>query len=344
MKKNLPVVMLLILHICTTLSGQSWREVDFHTKEGYQTLLDQYDHDDDLSSINERFAFYKTCVQAARHHRDSAWLSQFAYRVASTANALDSLDTALEYIAIARSAIDEEDDFIINVINYQGVLHKQSGDYEQGLAYYEEALQLAREKFPDKAVMPLSNIATLYRSQKEYSKTLEYLYQLDEIAQELESPHREYRRVYNNAEFCIVHKALNNLDSAAYYAQLCIQNLDKLDKRLNMKTAGFAYITVAEFYIEKLQQPERAKPLLDSALLYVEGLYLDKVKVSLGKYYLAKRAYADAGAVVRELQETDIQAHDHQITGIGAGRAVLYRNRRLQISTGNRKIDTESGC
>ncbi len=316
MKENLSIVILLILQTYTSLSGQHWGEVDFRTQEGYKTLLDQYEHDDELSSIDERFAFYKTGVQAARHHRDSAQIQQFAYRVASTANALDSLDTALKYIAIARSAVSEEDDYAVNVINYQGVLHKQAGDYEQALAYYEEALQLARNKFPDKLIMPLSNIATLYRSQKNYQKTLEYLREINEITAELEPPGQAYHRVYNYAEFCIVHKTLNNLDSALHYGQLCIQNLHRLDKRLNMKTAGFAYITVAELYIEKLQQPERAKPLLDSAFLYVEGLYINKVKVSLGKYYLAIGALKETGTIVRELQEADIKSQTTRLRAL----------------------------
>lgn len=316
MKSNKAIILLFsTLHIYASLMGQSWQEANFHSREGYAALLEQYKNDD-LLPIDERFDFYKTGVQAARHHQDSAWLQQFAYRVASTANALDSLDTALEYIAIARNAVSEEDDYAVNVINYQGVLHKQAGDYEQALAYYEEALQLARNKFPHKLIMPLSNIATLYRSQKNYPKTLEYLRELNEIMAELESPSREYHRVYNYAEFCIVHKTLNNLDSAAHYGQLCIQNLDRLDKRLNMKTAGFAYITVAELYIEKLQQPERAKPLLDSAFLYVEGLYINKVKVSLGKYYLATGALKEAGTVVRELQEADIKSQTTRLRAL----------------------------
>lgn len=305
MKKTTGTSITLLLLSLPLLLAQSWQALDYRTPAGYAALLEQYE-DDHLLPIEERFSFYKTGVQAARHQEDSSWLAQFAYRVASTANALDSLDTALEYIAIARSAVDEADEFVVDVINYQGVLHKQSGDYEQALAYYEEALQISQDKSPQKRIMPLSNIATLYRGQKNYEKTLAYLRQLDEIASELDSLPRVYHRVYNNAEFCIIHKSLNNLDSAAYYAGLCLENLDKLDKGLNMKATGFAYITVAEFYIEKLQQPERAKPLLDSAFLYVEGAYETKVKVSLGKYYLATGELAKAGAVVRELEQSDI--------------------------------------
>ncbi|MFN3177020.1 MAG: hypothetical protein ACE362_21065 [Phaeodactylibacter xiamenensis] len=83
-----------------------------------------------------------------------------------------------------------------------------------------------------------------------------------------------------------------------------------------MKTAGFAYITVAELYIEKLQQPERAKPLLDSAFLYVEGLYINKVKVSLGKYYLAIGALKQTGTIVRELQEADIKSQTTRLRAL----------------------------
>lgn len=313
--KKVFVIAIFVLLVYTPLISQHWRNTDYHTPEGF-AMLKQQDDTSYTLSIDERLEFYKTGVAAASYHRDSLWIRKFAYKVASTANALDAVNTALEYIAIARKAIDKENDFAIDIISYQGVLHKQAGDYEQALAYYEEALQLAREKFPDKVVMPLSNIATLYRSQKDYLKTLEYLYQLNTIARGLESPHQEYHLVYNYAESCIAHKHLNHLDSAAYYGRLCIQNLDRLDKQLNMKTAGFAYITVAELYIEKLQRPELAKPLLDSALLYVEGLYLDKVKVSLGKYYLATNAPAKADQLIQELQQADIQSETTRLRAL----------------------------
>jgi tetratricopeptide (TPR) repeat protein len=307
--------LITILQIYLPAFSQGWQPADIYSKESFQTLQLQYQNAETLP-IEERLRLFKAGTQAARHHRDSGQIQQFAYRVASTANALDSLDTALKYIAIARSAVSEKDDYAVNIINYQGVLHKQAGDYEQALAYYEEALQLARNKFPDKLIMPLSNIATLYRSQKNYQKTLEYLREINEITAELEPPGQAYHRVYNYAEFCIVHKTLNNLDSALHYGQLCIQNLNRLDKRLNMKTVGFAYITVSELYIEKLQQPERAKPLLDSAFLYVEGLYINKVKVSLGKYYLAIGALKETGTIVRELQEADIKSQTTRLRAL----------------------------
>lgn len=307
--KYIQTIVILVLMFLTSsfLTGQNWREANLRTSEGFTVLKQQYETDYSLP-IDERLEFLKTGVVAASYQKDSLWIRQFAYYAASSAGALDSLGTALEYISIARAVAEERDPFTVNIISYQGVIHKQAGDYEQALTYYEEALQLVEKNFPDKVVLPLGNIASLYRSQKNYEKAIGYIHRSKQLSLTLDSPKRENNLVYDYAELCLAHKHLGNLDSAAYYGHLSLQNLDQIDKELNMKATAFAYITVAELLTENLQQPDRAKPLLDSALLYTEGGYTTKVKVSLGKYYLAKKDYAAAAAVIQELQETEIQA------------------------------------
>ncbi len=299
--------LITILQIYLPAFSQGWQPDDIYSKESFQTLQLQYQNAETLP-IEERLRLFKAGTQAARHHQDKEWVRKFAYKAASDAVALDSLGTALAYINIAREAADESDPFTVNIISYQGVVHKSAGGYEAALGFYEEALELARKKYPEKITLPLGNIATLYRSQQDYEQAIHYIHQVNQISLTLDSLQKAYNLVYDYAELCIAYSNLGQPDSATYYAELSIDNLNKIDKQLNMKAAAFAYITVADFYIDQLQQPHLAKPLLDSALHYTEGFYHTKVRLSLGKYFLSTGHLKKTGALVLELQNTPMQS------------------------------------
>lgn len=299
--------LIVLLQICLPAFSQGWQHTDIYSKEGFEILLQQYQNAE-LLPIEERLRFFKAGTRAARHHQDKDWIRKFAYDAASNAVALDSLGTALEYINTARYAADESDAFTVNIISYQGVVHNLAGEYEAALGFFEEALELARNKYPEKVPLPLGNIAALYRSQQDYEKAIHYIYQVNQISLTLDSLGKAYNLVYDYAELCIVYSNLEQPDSATYYARLSIDNLNKIDKQLNMKAAAFAYITVADFYIDQLQQPDLAKPLLDSALYYTEGFYQTKVKVSIAKYFLATGNFPESGALIRELSSIPIQS------------------------------------
>lgn len=124
-----------------------------------------------------------------------------------------SFENALELIQKANEKLLLE----IYILNNLGLLSERLNDYENGISYYEKALELySTEDFNKKEdkVKTLNGLGRVYQIKKEYSKSQEYYHEVLKLF-ENENPEIECALVQNNLGYLF--EITGDLDKAIYH-------------------------------------------------------------------------------------------------------------------------------
>jgi len=152
-----------------------------------------------------------------------------------------------------------------NALNNLGVYHRQKGDYDQALEFYQQALQIfdsiSNEEGTAKA---LSNIGNIYSANSDFENALGYYLRAQKIFDKLEQPYRRLQIMNNIGNVYL--ETGQELVALNYYLQI-LDNFEKipdadipLDPYSNIGKIYFnrqAYDS-AFFYFNKSLQKERA--------------------------------------------------------------------------------------
>lgn len=250
------------------------------------TIISQFNESEDLP-VPAQMKIDSMGLQAARLEGDSHWVAVFAYDLGRLHHKQEDFEGALQSLEEARQSITDTAEIKISILNYLGLVYKSGGDYTTALDYFRQSLGLAETYHPHKQVLPLGNIASMLRAQKDYDKALYYIRRVNNISRQLAPPSRSYNLVYDYTEMSLLHKSLKQVDSAAIYAEKALNELLVLGLEYRCSATVFAHISAAEIFLDDMAMPQRAFEILEAAKPCQKGSNAIKLKVAYAKYYLA---------------------------------------------------------
>jgi signal transduction histidine kinase len=250
------------------------------------TIISQFNESEDLP-VPAQMKIDSMGLQAARLKGDSHWVAVFAYDLGKLHHKQGDFEGALQSLEEARQSITDTAEIKISILNYLGLVYKSGGDYTTALDYFRQSLGLAETYHPHKQVLPLGNIASMLRAQKDYDKALYYIRRVNNISRQLAPPSRSYNLVYDYTEMSLLHKSLKQVDSAAIYAEKALNELLVLGLEYRCSATVFAHISAAEIFLDDMGLPQRAYEILEAAKPCQKGSNAIKLKVAYAKYYLA---------------------------------------------------------
>lgn len=250
------------------------------------TIISQFNESEDLP-VPAQMKIDSMGLQAARLKGDSHWVAVFAYDLGKLHHKQGDFEGALQSLEEARQSITDTAEIKISILNYLGLVYKSGGDYTTALDYFRQSLGLAETYHPHKQVLPLGNIASMLRAQKDYDKALYYIRRVNNISRQLAHPSRSYNLVYDYTEMSLLHKSLKQVDSAAIYAEKALNELLVLGLEYRCSATVFAHISAAEIFLDDMGLPQRAYEILEAAKPCQKGSNAIKLKVAYAKYYLA---------------------------------------------------------
>lgn len=249
------------------------------------TIISQFNESEDLP-VPAQMKIDSMGLQAARLKGDSHWVAVFAYDLGKLHHKQGDFEGALQSLEEARQSITDTAEIKISILNYLGLVYKSGGDYTTALDYFRQSLGLAETYHPHKQVLPLGNIASMLRAQKDYDKALYYIRRVNNISRQLAHPSRSYNLVYDYTEMSLLHKSLKQVDSAAIYAEKALNELLVLGLEYRCSATVFAHISAAEIFLDDMGLPQRAYEILEAAKPCQKGSNAIKLKVAYAKYYL----------------------------------------------------------
>lgn len=148
------------------------------------TIISQFNESEDLP-VPAQMKIDSMGLQAARLKGDSHWVAVFAYDLGKLHHKQGDFEGALQSLEEARQSITDTAEIKISILNYLGLVYKSGGDYTTALDYFRQSLGLAETYHPHKQVLPLGNIASMLRAQKDYDKALYYIRRVNNISRQL---------------------------------------------------------------------------------------------------------------------------------------------------------------
>ncbi len=168
---------------------------------------------------------------------------------------------------------------------YLGLAHKNRGNLHLAINHFYRSFEYYNKSiYPVKVLYPLNNISRIFMDMGDDSSALTYLKLSIEAGKHFGVPRKYYVRASNYIPLAKLYQEQHQVDSAHYYFQKGIENvqlIDTLDIPRYRSRAYYSYLYYAQFLLEQ-NKIDQAKIYLDKSipLRHDNSLFFIKTKIA----------------------------------------------------------------
>ena len=288
---------------------RSWKEIDPSTSreafEAYEKFLDQsYQWE-----FEERVAYLKRIYQASQSSGVDSLIARYSESLGNLYREADSMSQA--YLLLKEAIRHSPDPRHKRVsLNSMGGLHLKNKDYESALDYFFQALEECKKLNDGSEAYPIGNISEVYAIMNDYENAIKYLKYSIEFSGDLESPDKEYSRVYDCSFIASYFLEVDQRDSTLFYLELTLDYIQEIDtiKRQKFQDACFmGNMNAAEIYL-KMGNTAKAKHFIEETRKFAQPFYMSTVYLLESEYHLLRKEY---GAALKILENEELMREEY---------------------------------
>lgn len=215
-----------VIAICETtleeLPLKSKQRISFYRKSSAAYLK--------LQSYNEAMNNLKLGMELSVALNDNEEIASLNNSIGVYYFKLKNYDLALEYYKKAEKYYlsQKNETKLITSYNNIGVINKEQGNNEMALTYYTKSLELVKKLFGEnkKYIVGLNNIGNLYRSKKDFQKSIDVL--KEALDRSIEQNHPYYEALCSHNLAC-TYEVMNEYDLVLKFAQRSLNISEELN-------------------------------------------------------------------------------------------------------------------